>query len=120
MKRMDEFGGNLGGSPGGSSGNDIWEDAGKIAGTVKDKVGYGRASNHGRNPENSRESIGYGRAERDRDRRNRKSRKLVYQLRLSEDESQLLDMISYATDDSRADVIRKALKMYASVNGNSY
>ena len=47
-------------------------------------------------------------------------RKLVYQIRMNEDESELLDMISYETDDTKANVIRKALKMYASAKRNSF
>lgn len=50
-------------------------------------------------------------------RRNRKPRNQVYQIRLNEDEADLFDMISYQTDDTKADVFRKALKMYAGVNG---
>ena len=55
-----------------------------------------------------------------RSRPKKKSRKLVYQLRMNEDEAELLDLISYATDDSKADVLRKALKMYASAKKSSY
>lgn len=55
-----------------------------------------------------------------RSRPKKKSRKLVYQLRMNEDEAELLDLISYATDDSKADVFRKALKMYASAKKSSY
>jgi hypothetical protein len=55
-----------------------------------------------------------------RSRPKKKSRKLVYQLRMNEDEAELLDLISYATDDSKADVLRKALKMYASAKKGSY
>lgn len=50
----------------------------------------------------------------------KKTRKLVYQIRMNEDEANLLDMLSDVTDDTKADVLRKALKMYASVNGNRY
>lgn len=50
----------------------------------------------------------------------KKPRKMVYQLRMNEDESELLDMISYETDDTKADVIRKALKMYASAKRNGF
>lgn len=50
----------------------------------------------------------------------KKPRKLVYQMRLNEDEAELLDIISYATEDTKADVLRKALKMYASVSGKNY
>lgn len=53
-------------------------------------------------------------------RTRKKPRKLVYQIRMNEDESNLLDMISYATDDTKADVLRKALKMYASVKKDAY
>ena len=49
-----------------------------------------------------------------------KPRRMVYQFRMNEDESELLDMISYATEDTKANVIRKALKMYASVNKSAY
>ncbi len=55
-----------------------------------------------------------------RSRPKKKSRKLVYQLRMNEDEAELLDLISYSTDDSKADVLRKALKMYASAKKDSY
>ena len=55
-----------------------------------------------------------------RSRPKKKSRKLVYQLRMNEDEAELLDLVSYATDDSKADVLRKALKMYASAKKSSY
>lgn len=47
-------------------------------------------------------------------------RKLVYQIRMNDDESELLDMISYETDDTKANVIRKALKMYASAKRNGF
>lgn len=57
---------------------------------------------------------------RDRERPRKKPRKLVYQIRMNEEESDLLDMISYATDDTKADVLRKALKMYASAKKDSY
>lgn len=50
----------------------------------------------------------------------KKPRKLVYQIRMNEDESDLLDMISYETDDTKANVIRKALKMYASAKRNGF
>lgn len=50
----------------------------------------------------------------------KKTRKLVFQIRMNDEEFEMLDMISYATDDTKADVLRKALKMYASVSGNSY
>jgi hypothetical protein len=50
----------------------------------------------------------------------KKPRKLVYQIRMNEDESVLLDMISYETDDTKANVIRKALKMYASAKRNGF
>ena len=55
-----------------------------------------------------------------RSRPKKKSRKLVYQLRMNEEEADLLDLVSYATDDSKADVLRKALKMYASAKKSSY
>lgn len=59
--------------------------------------------------------------ETDVDRRYKQNpRKMVFQLRMNKDESDLLDMISYATEDTKADVLRKALKMYASVNRGSY
>ena len=59
--------------------------------------------------------------ETDVDRRYKQNpRKMVFQLRMNKDESDLLDMISYATEDTIADVLRKALKMYASVNRGSY
>lgn len=50
----------------------------------------------------------------------KKPRRLVYQIRMNEDESDLLDMISYETDDTKANVIRKALKMYASAKRNGF
>ena len=50
----------------------------------------------------------------------KKPRKLVYQIRMNEEESELLDMISYETDTTKADVLRKALKMYASTKRNHY
>lgn len=50
----------------------------------------------------------------------KKPRKLVYQIRMNEDESDLLDMISYETDDTKANVIRKALKMYASAKRSGF
>ena len=50
----------------------------------------------------------------------KKPRKLVYQIRMNEDESELLDMVSYETDDTKANVIRKALKMYASAKRNGF
>ena len=50
----------------------------------------------------------------------KKTKNLVYQLRMDEDEAELLDMISYATDDTKADVLRKALKMYASTQKSAY
>lgn len=53
-------------------------------------------------------------------RRRQNPRKLVFQLRMNKEELNLLDMVSYATEDSKADVLRKALKMYASVNKGSY
>lgn len=52
--------------------------------------------------------------------RKKKPRNMVFQLRMNEDESQLLDMISYETDDTKADVLRKALKMYISAKKGSY
>jgi hypothetical protein len=39
---------------------------------------------------------------------------------MNEDEADLLDLISYETDDSKADVLRKALRMYASAKRNHY
>lgn len=52
--------------------------------------------------------------------RKKKPRKLVYQMRMNEEESQLLDMLSYETDDTKSDVMRKALKMYASAKRCAY
>lgn len=60
--------------------------------------------------------VGYGR----RGRPTKSPKTLVYQLRMSEEDANLLDLVSYATDDSKAEVIRKALKMYASVKKSAY
>lgn len=49
-----------------------------------------------------------------------KTKNLVYQLRMNKEEAELLEYISYATDDTKADVLRKALKLYASVQKSSY
>lgn len=50
------------------------------------------------------------------DRRVKKNpRKRVYQIRLNNEEAELFDAISYETEDTRAEVFRKALKMYAHV-----
>ena len=55
-----------------------------------------------------------------RDDGKKKTRSLVYQIRMNEDEAALLDMISYETEDSKADVVRKALKMYFNAKRSSY
>ena len=82
----------LGGSLGGQLGGS-GTDAGKVTG----KVGYGRRGRPTKNPRTN-----------------------LFQLRLTKDEIDLLDLISYATEDSKSDVIRKALKMYASVKKSAY
>ena len=43
----------------------------------------------------------------------------LYQVRLTEEDSKLLTAISSETDDTRADVFRKALRMYATVKRNN-
>ena len=53
-------------------------------------------------------------------RSKKKPRRLVYQLRLNDEEAELLDMISYETEDTKADVFRKALKTYANIKRNPY
>lgn len=50
----------------------------------------------------------------------KKTKNLVYQFRMDADEAELLDLISYATDDTKADVIRKALKLYASTQKGAF
>lgn len=50
----------------------------------------------------------------------KKVKNLVYQLRMDEDDAELLDMISYITEDTKANVLRKALKMYASTKKSAY
>ena len=52
--------------------------------------------------------------------REKKPRNIFYQIRMNEDESELLDLVSYETDDTKANVIRKALKMYASAKRNGF
>lgn len=87
----------IGRSSGRTSGADTGQKAGQNTGKVPGKVGYGR-----------------------RGRPTERPRKLVFQLRMDEEESRLLDLISYSTEDSKSNVIRKALKMYASVKKDSY
>jgi len=53
-------------------------------------------------------------------RNKKKPRSLVYQMRMNEDEAALLDIISYETEDTKADVLRKALKMYANAKRSSF
>ena len=53
-------------------------------------------------------------------RTKKKPRSLVYQMRMNEDEAALLDIISYETEDTKADVLRKALKMYANAKRSSF
>lgn len=60
-----------------------------------------------------------GKATDDR-RAKKKPRSLVYQMRMNEDEAALLDIISYETEDTKADVLRKALKMYANAKRGSF
>ena len=59
-------------------------------------------------------------SEKKKDDQKKKTKYLVYQLRMDEDDAELLDLISYATDDTKAGVIRKALKLYASTQKNAY
>lgn len=55
-----------------------------------------------------------------RDSTKKKTKNLVYQLRMDRDDAELLDMLSYATDDTKADVLRKALKLYASTQKSNF
>lgn len=80
-----------------SSGEESGKATGKVSGKATGKVGYGR-----------------------RGRPSEKPRKNVFQLRMDDEECELLDLISYATEDTKSNVIRKALKMYASVKKDSY
>ena len=43
----------------------------------------------------------------------------VYQVRLTEEDFDLFESISDETEDSRAEVFRKALRMYATVKRNN-
>ena len=89
---LDTPGKIVGGNLGGSG-----RDAGKESCKVAEKVGYGRRGRPTKNPRTN-----------------------LFQLRLTNEENDLLDLISYATEDSKSDVIRKALKMYASVKKSAY
>lgn len=80
-----------------TSGEESGVISGKTAGKVSGKVGYGR-----------------------RGRPSEKPKKQVFQLRMDEEECDLLDLISYATADTKSNVIRKALKLYASVKKDAY
>lgn len=90
----------VGGSLGENAGLDIGRSVGG-SGTddlkVAEKKGYGRRGRPTKNPRTN-----------------------LFQLRLTKDEIDLLDLVSYATEDSKSDVIRKALKMYASVKKSAY
>lgn len=43
----------------------------------------------------------------------------LYQVRLTEDDARLFEAISSETDDTRAEVFRKALKLYATIKRNN-
>jgi hypothetical protein len=93
--------------------------SGTDGGRQPEGLGYGRGSSVGGSLE-AQEKVsvqkGYGR----RGRPTKNPRTNIFQLRLTNDEVDLLDLISYSTEDSKSDVIRKALKMYASVKKSSY
>lgn len=43
----------------------------------------------------------------------------LYQIRLTEEDADLFEAISNETDDTRAEVFRKALKLYATIKRNN-
>ena len=43
----------------------------------------------------------------------------LYQVRLTEEDANLFESISEETDDTRAEVFRKALKLYATIKRNN-
>jgi hypothetical protein len=43
----------------------------------------------------------------------------LYQVRLTEEDADLFESISEETDDTRAEVFRKALKLYATIKRNN-
>lgn len=108
MTSDGELGRLVGGGLGGSGGVDILKDHGRlVGGSGKDDLG---------DQEKVTGKVGYGR----RGRPTKNPRTNLFQLRLTKDEIDLLDLVSYATEDSKSDVIRKALKMYASVKKSAY
>ena len=52
----------------------------------------------------------------DHQKKNVKSR--LYQIRLTEEDSDLFEAISSETEDTRAEVFRKALHLYATIKRN--
>ena len=56
---------------------------------------------------------------KDGERRDKNVKTKLYQVRLTEEDARLFEAISAETDDSRAEVFRKALKMYATVKRNN-
>lgn len=55
-------------------------------------------------------------------RRKENPRKKYFQMRLNNDEEEILDSLSVITDESKADVIRNALKIYYEIKraGGNY
>lgn len=53
------------------------------------------------------------------ERRKKIVKSRLYQVRLTEEDAKLFEAISHETDDTRAEVFRKALKMYATVKRNN-
>ena len=55
----------------------------------------------------------------DSEKHKKNTKNRLYQVRLTEEDDELLKAISYETEDTRADVFRKALKLYATVKRNN-
>lgn len=55
----------------------------------------------------------------DNDHRKKDVKSKLYQVRLTEEDAKLFEAISSETDDTRAEVFRKAIKLYATVKRNN-
>ena len=57
-------------------------------------------------------------ADHEVEKRKKNTKNRLYQVRLTEEDAELFEAISYETEDTRAEVFRKALKLYASIKRN--
>ena len=58
-------------------------------------------------------------ADTESEKRKKNTKNRLYQVRLTEEDAKLFEAISYETEDTRAEVFRKALKMYATIKRNN-